>query len=73
MRWGLSSLQKISDHFPIFFSSAKPKPIVPHQFITVRDFLVKNVNNFKNDLSALSWNNAAVRMYLILPSPFLPL
>ncbi len=48
---------KISDHFPIFFSSAKPKPLVPPKFITVRDFSNVNVNNFKNDLSALSWND----------------
>jgi hypothetical protein len=48
---------KISDHFPIFFSSSKPKPLVPPKFITVRDFSVKNINNFKNDLSAISWND----------------
>jgi len=48
---------KISDHFPIFFSSGKPKPIVPPKFITVRDFSVKNVDNFKNDLSSISWND----------------
>jgi hypothetical protein len=48
---------KISDHFPIFFSSAKPKPIVPPKFITVRDFSVKNINAFKNDLHAISWND----------------
>jgi hypothetical protein len=47
----------ISDHFPIFFSSAKPKPIVPPKFITVRDFSVKNINAFKNDLHAISWND----------------
>jgi len=48
---------KISDHFPIFFSSAKPKPITPPKYITVRDFSVKNINSFKNDLSALRWND----------------
>ena len=48
---------KISDHFPIFFSSSKQKPLVPPKFITVKDFSVKNINNFKNDLSAISWND----------------
>jgi hypothetical protein len=41
---GRSSLQKISDHVPIFILSAKQKPIVPPKFITVRDFSVKNVS-----------------------------
>ncbi len=42
---------------PYIHSLHKPKPIVPPKFITVRDFSVKNINSFKNNLYALSWND----------------
>ena len=48
---------KISDHFPIFFKSFNPRPADKIKYLNVRDFSKKNVNNFKNDLSRISWND----------------
>ena len=48
---------KISDHFPIFFSSSNIKSVEAAKFINVRDFSKKSVSNFKNDLSHITWND----------------
>jgi hypothetical protein len=48
---------KISDHFPIFFTTLNFKPADNIKYINVRDFSKKNVNSFKNDLSRISWND----------------
>jgi len=48
---------KISDHFPIFFTTFNLKPADNIKYLNVRDFSKKNVNNFKNDLSRISWND----------------
>jgi len=48
---------KISDHFPIFFTTSNIKPADNIKYLNVRDFSKKNINNFKNDLSCISWND----------------
>jgi hypothetical protein len=48
---------KISDHFPIFFTTSNLKRANHVKYLNVCDFSKKNVNDLKNDLSRLSWNN----------------
>jgi hypothetical protein len=50
-------ISKISDHFPIFFTTSNLKPAHRIKYLNVRDFSKKNVNAFKNDLSLLTWND----------------
>jgi len=46
---------KISDHFPIFLTTEKMKPLVPNKYLYVRDFSSKNISNFKQDLHCIKW------------------
>jgi hypothetical protein len=48
---------KISDHFPIFFTSHNIKPAEATKYLNVRDFSAKNIKSFKNDLTQLTWND----------------
>jgi hypothetical protein len=51
---------KISDHFPIFFTTFNLKPADNVKYLNVRDFSKKNVNSFKNDLYRISWNDVYI-------------
>ena len=48
---------KISDHFPVFLISEKKRFSEPVKFLNVRDFSDRNILQFKEDLSRISWNN----------------
>jgi hypothetical protein len=51
-------LNRISDHFPIFFSIDYPKKKSPvHSTVTYCDFSPNNVNQFVNSLHLEDWNN----------------
>jgi hypothetical protein len=51
-------LNRISDHFPVFFSiDYSPKKSPVHSTITYRDFSVNNVNQFVNSLHLEDWAN----------------
>ena len=50
-------INKISDHFPIFYFSSSDKICSKIKLVQYRDFSIPNINKFSANLRAIGWND----------------